>query len=149
MNDKNTKKSSILEQFVKFGLVGILNTAISTGIYFVFIFFDEKLYLIGHITGFLISVLNAYYFNQKFVFKTGINTTSDHIKALLKTYVSYGSTFLLSTLLLWVFVSKCGISETIAPFLNLAVTTPLNFIINKFWSFKKSSDKRGVNDARK
>lgn len=131
------KWRKIAEQFVKFGLVGVMNTAISTGIYFIFIFFDEKLYLLGHIVGFLVSVLNAYYFNSKFVFKTDIASFKGHLKALLKTYVSYGFTFLLSTALLWIFVDKCGISPKIAPFLNLAVTTPLNFLMNKFWSFRK------------
>lgn len=131
------KWRKIAEQFVKFGLVGVMNTAISTGIYFIFIFFDEKLYLVGHIVGFLVSVLNAYYFNSKFVFKTDIASFKGHLKALLKTYVSYGFTFLLSTALLWIFVDKCEISPKIAPFLNLAVTTPLNFLMNKFWSFRK------------
>ena len=50
MNREKWRK--IAEQFVKFGLVGVMNTAISTGIYFIFIFFDEKLYLVGHIIGF-------------------------------------------------------------------------------------------------
>ena len=135
MNREKWRK--IAEQFVKFGLVGVMNTAISTGIYFIFIFFDEKLYLVGHIIGFLVSVLNAYYFNSRFVFKTDIASFEGHLKALLKTYVSYGFTFLLSTALLWIFVDKCGISPKIAPFLNLAITTPLNFLMNKFWSFRK------------
>lgn len=127
----------IIGQFIKFGMVGVLNFLISTGIYYIFIFFDESLYMIGYIIGFLISVLNAYYFNHKFVFKTEVNTLKEHFKALLKTYASYGFTFLLSIFLLWFFVSVCHISEEIVPFINLLVTTPLNFLFNKFWSFRK------------
>ncbi|MBE6844778.1 MAG: GtrA family protein [Ruminococcus sp.] len=136
-NKKTGKITKLLEQFVKFGMVGVLNTLISTGIYYIFIFVNEDLYLIGHIVGFIVSVLNAYYFNQKFVFKLQMSTFREHLKALLKTYLSYGFTFLLSTFLLWFFVEICDISEKIVPFINLLITTPLNFIFNKFWSFKK------------
>lgn len=136
-NKKLEKKTSIIEQFVKFGMVGVLNTLISTGIYYIFVFINKDMYLIGHIIGFLVSVLNAYYFNQKFVFKLQISTAKEHLKALLKTYLSYGFTFLLSTFLLWFFVEICHISEKIVPFINLFITTPLNFLFNKFWSFRK------------
>lgn len=133
----NGKKSETIFQFIKFGMVGVLNTLISTGIYYIFIYFNDNLYLLGHVVGFLVSVLNAYYFNQKFVFKTKINTLREHMKSLLKTYASYGSTFLLSVFLMWFLVSVSNVSKIIAPFLNLIVTTPINFLFNKFWSFRK------------
>lgn len=137
LNKLLSKKYEIVRQFIKFGMVGVLNFAISTGIYYIFIYFDKKLYLIGYVVGFIVSVLNAYYFNHKFVFKTKMNSAKEHIKAILKTYASYGFTFLLSMFLLWFFVSICNISEKIVPFINLLITTPLNFLFNKFWSFRK------------
>ncbi|MEG2931919.1 MAG: GtrA family protein [Ruthenibacterium sp.] len=30
-----------------------------------------------------------------------------------------------------------GVSEWIAPVINLVITIPLNFILNKFWTFKQ------------
>lgn len=57
-------------------------------------------------------------------------------KGLIKVYISYGSTFLLSTGLLYLMVDIAGISEYIAPLINLCATVPLNFVLNKFWVFK-------------
>ena len=51
-------------------------------------------------------------------------------------FFSYGGTSLLSTFLLWLEV-QLGVSKVIAPVVNLIITIPLNFVINKFWTFRK------------
>ena len=124
---------NLSSQFIRFGIVGLSNTAISLGIYYIFILIDKDLYLIGNTVGFLISVLNAYYWSNKFVFQ---KSEKGHLKPLLKTYISYGMTFLLSTCLLIVLVQYLDVQETIAPLIILFITIPLNFLLNKFWSFK-------------
>ena len=59
---------------------------------------------------------------------------------MIKTYISYSFTGLfLSSILLVLWVQVLGISEFIAPIINLLISVPLNFIINKFWAFKKSN----------
>ena len=125
-----------IKQFIKFGLVGVSNTAISLGIYYLFIYFNKDLYLLGSIVGFIISVLNSFYWNNKYVFKT--EGQSEWLKRLLKTYMSYGGTTILSTVLLYIEVEFLHINESIAPLINLAITVPLNYLVNKFWAFKKS-----------
>lgn len=120
------------KQFIKFGLVGVSNTLISLGTYYLLYFLGIN-YLIANTIGFVVSVLNSYYWNNKYVFK---KTQSGHLKPLIKTFLSYGSTFLLSTFLLFVMVQHLGISEVIAPIITLVITIPLNFLINKFWAFK-------------
>ena len=129
------KNDSALWQFIKFGIVGVSNTAISLGIYYLFIFINKDLYLLGSIAGFLISVLNSFYWNNKYVFKT--EGQKNWFIRLLKTYISYGGTTLLSTFLLYLEVEHFGISEAIAPLINMAITVPLNFIINKVWAFRR------------
>jgi len=47
----------------------------------------------------------------------------------------------LSSALLFLLVQVIGISQMIAPIINLAITTPLNFVINKFWTFTKGKEK--------
>lgn len=124
---------NILVQFVKFGIVGLSNTLISMGIYYIFVFINRKLYIIGNTVGFVVSVFNAYYWNNKYVFE---KTDTGHMKPLIKTFVVYGTTFVISTALLFVMVSYLGISEYIAPAINLIITIPLNFVLNKVWAFK-------------
>ena len=55
---------------------------------------------------------------------------------MIKTFASYGTTFVLSTILLVIMVDYLKISNIIAPVLNLIITIPLNFLLNKFWAFK-------------
>ena len=120
-------------EFIKFGIVGVSNTLISLTIYYIFVAIDRDLYIIGNCVGFVVSVLNAYYWNRRYVFKT---SNKGHIKAIARTFASYGFTFILSTVILYVMVSIVNVSEFIAPIVSLVVTIPVNFLLNKFWSFK-------------
>ena len=123
---------NIVKQFIKFGIVGVSNTLISLLIYYVLIYFKIN-YIVANTVGFIVSVLNAYYWNNRYVFKKSDN---GNLKPLIKTFASYGTTFILSTILLVIMIDYLKISELIAPILNLIVTIPLNFLLNKFWAFR-------------
>ena len=131
-------------QFVKFGMVGVTNTLVNYVIYAVSLIamkeagvFVRFNYLIAQGIAFLLSVLWSYYWNGRFVFKQEEGTTRNGFYTLLKTYVSYSFTGLfLNSILLMLWISVFHISDMIAPIINLIVTIPLNFIINKFWAFK-------------
>lgn len=123
----------LAKQFIKFGLVGVSNTVISLAIYYAFVFINPDLYILGNTVGFVVSVLNSYYWNNKYVFE---KSEQGHLKTILKTYMAYGGTFILGTILLFLMVEIFGISQYLAPIINLIITIPLNFLINKFWAFK-------------
>lgn len=120
-------------QFVKFCLVGVSNTLISFGVYCIFVLINKDLYLVGNAVGFVVSVLNSYIWNSRFVFKK----QDERVKTIIKTFLAYGTNLIVGTALLYVFVDVMEISEFISPILNLAVTIPLNFLLNKFWVMKK------------
>lgn len=123
-------------QFIKFGIVGISNTLIAYIVYSACVFAGIH-YLIANALGFFVSVLNAYYWSDRFVFKKGEGESRNTVWTLLKTYLAYGSTgLMLASILLYLYVDKLQISEYIAQLLVLIVTIPLNFFINKYWSFK-------------
>lgn len=126
------KYLNIARQFVKFGIVGIANTFISLLIYYALIYFKTN-YILANTIGFIVSVINAYYWNNKFVFK---KSAERNLKPLIKCFISYGITYLLITMMLVVLVKNLGLSEIIAPIINLLITIPLNFLLNKFWTFK-------------
>lgn len=133
-----------LVEFVKFGIVGVSNTAVSYVIYLLVLFGCDKVnfmvkydYLIATVVSFILSVLWSFYWNKKFVFKLegGFKTT---LLALVKTYISYSFTGLfLSSILAILWVEVLGISKMLAPILNLLISVPVNFLLNKFWAFKK------------
>lgn len=137
----NDSTRETLLQFVKFGLVGVSNFAVSTGVYYLFIWINPRLYVIGSIVGTIVSIANAFFWNDMFVFKHEDKRFKSILKRLGKTYVSYGGTSALGVFLLWIEVAFLGVSEIWAPFVNLIITTPLNFCINKFWTFRKNKNK--------
>ena len=61
------KKSNII-QFIKFGLVGVSNTLVNYIVYVIFVALGAH-YLVANTMGFLISILNAYFWGSRFVFK--------------------------------------------------------------------------------
>ena len=121
------------KQFIKFGIVGVSNTLLSLLIYYILVLLGVH-YILSNTIAFAISVLNAYYWNRKYVFKQ--NEKKSAGRQLAKVYAAYGFTFLLSTGLLFLMVDVLGISELVAPLINLCVTVPLNFLLNKFWAFR-------------
>lgn len=124
-------------QFIKFGLVGVSNTVVSMAIYYLFLWIDESLYMIGSILGAVLSILNAFIWNDLFVFTGNSRDFRSVMSRLGKTYISYGGTSLLSNVLLWLEVTLLHVSKVYAPIVNLLVTIPLNYLINKFWTFRK------------
>ena len=125
-----------MEQFLKFALVGLSNTLIAYLVYAFCVYIGLN-YLLANAIAFAVSVLNAYYWSDRFVFRKGEGESRSAIWTLFKTYLAYGSTgLLLASVLLWLYVDRLGISEYIAQLLVLVITIPLNFIINKYWSFK-------------
>ena len=96
-------------------------------------------YLIAQIAAFVISVLWSFYWNSKMVFTLEEGKERSVWKALIKTFIAYSFTGLfLNSILLFLWVRVFSISEFIAPLINLVVSVPLNFIINKFWAFRQA-----------
>lgn len=127
-----------LWQFIKFGIVGVSNTAISLAVYEVCVHWLHLHYLLANALGLVISVINAYYWNNRCVFGDGRKRSlGGHIRMYLKSLTAYGGAFALDSLLLVLWVEGLGVSEALAPILNLMITIPLNFLVNKYWTFRK------------
>lgn len=122
-------------QFVKFGIVGVSNTAISLIVYYIIYWINPEWYMIGNVAGWVISVANAFFWNNRYVFKSQSEGMRQLLKRIGKTYLSYGATFLMSTAFLYVEVDILHWSAVICPIINLVLTIPLNFLLNKFWAF--------------
>ena len=124
-------------QFIKFGLVGVFNTVIGLGIYYVFIWIDDSIgmALLGQAVGWTCGVLNAFILNRLFVFK---ESKEVWWKILLKLYVAYGLSLVITLVLTFLLIEVLGVSMVLTPLLILFVTVPLNFLMSKYWSFRES-----------
>jgi putative flippase GtrA len=165
-NSKNSdSKKQTLWQFIKFGLVGVSNTIVSLTVYMTCCHIIGTNVHVANTMGFIISVLWAFFMQSRFVFKED-ESCEKRVwwKALIKTYVAYSFTGLFLTEVLLIFwldfinlsqyltplaqwlktnvnfaMSEVKLAETIAPFMNMVITIPINFCVNKFWAYKQKS----------
>lgn len=134
--NKNEKLKNALIQFIKFGIVGAINTILSyliTNLCYYVIHLHAQ---ISNIIAFIITVFISFILNGKFVFNNNIKQRN-FTKSLLKVYASYSITGLfLNAMLLYIEEQILGIPHYIATLMNLIVTIPINFLLNKFWAYK-------------
>ncbi|SEF70622.1 Putative flippase GtrA (transmembrane translocase of bactoprenol-linked glucose) [Eubacterium ruminantium] len=139
-------------QFVKFCIVGLSNTIISYVTYTISLYIFQKNglipdydYLVSSVVGFVFSIIWSFYWNYKKVFAEEGEEAKDKkkgswIPAFIKMLISYSFTgFIVGNGLLIFWVRVVHISKYIAPLINLIIVIPMNFIINKFWAFKKKN----------
>ena len=143
MKNKEEIKKAII-QFMKFGTIGAINTvlsyAITNGAYYLLHLHEQ----ISNIIAFVITVFISFMLNGKFVF-TENKEERNFWKSLLKVYASYSITgVFLTAILLYIEEELLGIPHYIATLMNLVVTIPINFLLNKFWAYKdKGKNKKG------
>lgn len=136
------KRMAGLLQFIKFGIVGVSNTLISYGLNVLVLLVLRPVqvtwdFVLANIVSFLLSVLWSFYWNNRFVFTVKDGRSRKLGQALIKSYISYGFTgIFLNNFLSWLWINIFGISKFIAPLINLLISVPVNFIMNKFWTFK-------------
>lgn len=151
-------------QFIIFALVGVSNTLISEVGYAILIFFRMH-YIPASFISFSLSVINAYYWNSRHVFSNQIDKNERGFKVLLKrfgkTYLAYFWGYIAHAALLAFWVEIVNLSqymgtisnwfigfgwdrftpeflgELLAAAINLVITVPMNFLLNKFWVYRK------------
>jgi putative flippase GtrA len=122
-------------QFVKFGIVGASNTILTIIVYEICIFLEIH-YQVSYLIGYAAGIVNAFYWNNKYVFKQKEGEERSAIKAFGKFVTSYAGGYAVSLALLFLWVSILHLPKPIAPIISLLVTIPLNFILSKKWAFK-------------
>ena len=162
IREKQGKKQ--IRQFLKFALVGVSNTLVSEVVYAVLVFFKMH-YLPASFFGFSLSVLNAYYWSSRYVFRKEENQERIWWKVLAKTYLAYLWGYLVSAALLIFWMEIMGIEKWMEPLgkwfqgyglerldaqfcgnvaaagLNLLITVPMNYLVNKYWAYGQKKDK--------
>ncbi len=127
---------SDIKQFVKFGVVGASNTLIALGVYYVCTYALGLLPQPSNLAAFVISVLNAYFWSARWVFKREGGRA-----ALIKFFAVYGSSYLISAGLLYVWTELLGVDKGVAPLISLVVTVPYNYLFSRLWAFKATAGK--------
>ena len=129
-------------QVLLFALVGFSSALVNMGIYNLVLWGMQKLgwlpgydYLVALFFGFVISVAWAFFFNRRFVFRS---PGAPWKESLIKVYITYSITGIgLSSLLSCLWVQVFDIPKEIVTIINDILCFPVNFLLNKYWSFRK------------
>lgn len=156
--EKKRALLGVLLQFIKFGLVGVSNTLISYGIemlcYYVLLVnvtWGENVRIaVTSVLAFAVSVTNSYYWNSRYVFKSGVRKTiREHAAAYLRTVACYGVTGLILSPALKMLAGSFGVPYWLSSLGTLVITIPLNFVLNKFWAFAGKVQKHDTGESGK
>jgi putative flippase GtrA len=122
-------------QFLRFCIVGVANTAITLGLFQIFDMMHMQ-YLVASVIAYGAGILNGFSWSTRSVFKTK-GTAVNFTKFVLVNLVAIG----LNLLLMYLFVDVAGVQpKVLAQALVVPFTTVVNFTLNKFWTF---SGKKG------
>ena len=122
-----------LHRFIKFGLVGVLNTAINW-IVFIILNMLGMYYIFSNIIAYSLSTLNSYIWNSKWVFKySGDDVKETTAKFIILNIIG----LILNTCILYILVDIIGLNKIVSLIITTVIVMILNYFINKLWVFKK------------
>lgn len=113
-----------LINFLKFAIVGVLNTAVTYFLYLLLLLFSS--YLIAYSLAYLTGIIISYLLNSKYVFKESISP-----KKFLMFPLVYIVQYVMSSLLLYLSVHYLNVNERIALLISIVLTTPITFVLSK------------------
>jgi putative flippase GtrA len=120
-------------QFVKFASVGVINSLIH---FLIFIFFYRLIefnLIVATILGYGAGTLNSYIMNKKWTFNARKATSTTEIYRFILINVV---ALIVNAISLYVLSVLCGIVEEIAQLFAILFSLIVNFIGNKFWTFR-------------
>ena len=126
-------------EIISYLIVGVLTTIVSYGVYYVLTISllnpNDKIELqIANIISWICAVAFAYFTNRKYVFKS---KDDNILKESSKFCLSRVFTLLLDMLTMFIMVSTLHINDRVAKLVSQVLITIGNYIISKFFVFKK------------
>lgn len=130
--DRIQGKGLLWTQLSKFCFVGILNTLVGYGLYFILL--DYTNYIVSLAVAHIVAVTHSYVWNRYWIFK------SNDLKLIefIRFNSVYALVFLSNIVILFIFVDVMRIGPKPGQIIALPLITIISFIGHKHWSFKKS-----------
>lgn len=119
------------KQISRFIFVGILNTIVGYGAYFILLYFNIY-YIFALLISHIIGVTNSFIWNKKWTFRSEGNTRREG----LKFSSVYGITFILNLFILTFFVEGLKLTPQTGQVVALGICTMISYFGHKYWSFK-------------
>ncbi|MBR6736413.1 MAG: GtrA family protein [Oscillospiraceae bacterium] len=132
--DKNDPRIAELWRFVKFGITGVMNTAVDFFVFTVLSWVGVGIYL-AQVISYSAGMLNSYIVNRKWTFQS----KGSFVSAQMIKFVVVNLALLCVSLVVLKTATGFGLHKLIAKLCATAVTMVLGFIINRLWVFKEKN----------
>jgi len=121
-------------QLAKFCAVGVSGYAVNLAVYTALLRGAGIHYLPAAVCSFLVAVTNNYTWNRVWTFRHERGHVAyQGLRFLVVSVVALGANLLLLDVLI-----SLGVGKIVGQAVAIILVTPLNFVGNKLWSFKKS-----------
>jgi len=121
-------------QFFRFCVVGVSNTLLTlVVVWFLLIKLHFSDYS-SNILGYIVGLINSFFWNRKWTFKNHLKVSA----TVFKFIVIFGISYLFQLANLYLLLHFSNINPYICQILSIFVYTILNFILNKFYTFKSN-----------
>jgi putative flippase GtrA len=122
------------EQLAKFCIVGVTGYAVNIAVYALLLNWANLNYRIAATGSFLVAVTNNYVWNRLWTFRHQRGHVAyQGFRFLIVSVLVYGANLALLTVL----VEVAGIGKIVSQAIAVVLVTPLNFLGNKLWSFRR------------
>jgi putative flippase GtrA len=120
-------------QLAKFCVVGSIGYGVNLGVYSLLLNWANLNYLIAAVGSFAVAVTNNYLLNRYWTFhhQRG-HFAYQGMRFLVVSLVSLGANLLILHLLI-----SAGLGKIVGQAVAIILVTPLNFVGNKLWSFRR------------
>jgi putative flippase GtrA len=121
-------------QLAKFGVVGLSGYVVNLVVYAFLLKQVGLHYLVAASVSFLVAATNNYIWNRLWTFRHQRGHVAyQGLRFLVVAVLAYGANLLVLTGL----VEVVGVDKIVAQAIAIVLVTPLNFIGNKLWSFRR------------
>jgi putative flippase GtrA len=132
-----TKIITIYHRFrnlILYGIIGGFCAALDFGIFTLLCYYEVLPYLWANVISTHLGIFTSFLLNRSFNFKV-----KDKIPQRFLSFYAVGLTGLgLSSLMLWLMVDKMKWDELVCKLITIAVVSLVQFVLNKFVTFKQS-----------
>ncbi|SEF40440.1 MULTISPECIES: GtrA family protein [Parabacteroides] len=122
-----------VKQAIKYGIVGISNTLITMVVIWVMMKLFGCREGLSNITGYIAGILNSFVWNKQWTFKS---SSSGWGKSAYRFAVAFVICYLLQYGLVMLLNKHLTIDHYYNHLIGMAFYTVINFIMNKFYTFK-------------
>jgi len=125
-----------LQKFIKFSIVGFINTAVSYLVFFILLEIGHVAYLLSSILAYLVGIIISYIGNKYWTFRASRTAVREEF---IKFFILNLIGLAINTAIMACLVEIFKLNPLIAQILAMSVVIFYNFSGSKFWVFKETA----------